>query len=44
MVMVMGMAGSGYWATNITNLVRSHLRVKCPMDIYTNVDEWIQQH
>ena len=44
MVMVMGMAGSGYWATSITNLVRSHLRVKCLMDMCTYVDEWIQQH
>ena len=43
-VMVMGMAGSGYWATNITNVIRSYLRVKFWMDMFTYVDEWIQQH
>ena len=44
MVMVMGMAGSGHWATSITNVLRSHLRVKFWMDVFTYVDEWTLQH
>ena len=42
-VMVMGMAGSGYWATSLTNIVRSFLRTRFLIDIFTYVDEWIQQ-
>ena len=43
-VMVMGMAGSGYWATNITNMVRSYLLVRFLIDIFTYVDEWAVQN
>ena len=43
-VMVMGMAGSGCWATSITNVVRSHLLVRFLIDIFTFVDEWAIQN
>ena len=42
-VMVMGMSGSGYWATTVTNITRSFLRAKFLIDVFTYVDEWIGQ-
>ena len=43
MVMVMGMSGSGFWATTTTNVIRSFLRTKFLIDLFTYVDEWIAQ-
>ena len=43
MVMVMEMSGSGHWATTMTNVLRSFLRVTFLIDVFTYVDEWIAQ-